>query len=160
MNLTFKNFFIKLISLLSVSIRAYDYCPESNLNLFLADKSSNAFAHSPSTSKVKLSWDSFLSDDRRRMRRSTSQQIAGINIEATFEVGDFLNSVFSPQELSAMIYNETIPLGTSVELQNLTSGFRYSVVVTAIDGEGGRIENRSLTTEAVTSELVLDILGI
>ncbi|XP_075263683.1 uncharacterized protein LOC142355367 [Convolutriloba macropyga] len=135
-----------------VVIESFGRIGESQFVVFQAtDKSSNAFAYNPTSSAVKLSWDSFLSDDkRRRLRRSASEVIEAINIEATFEVSDLMSSLFTAEELSSMIYNETIPLGTSAELQNLTSGLRYKIVVTAINGLGEKMENKSLTTEAVT----------
>ena len=137
-------------------ISIWNTCSVSINHVFSADKSSNAFAYNPTSSAVKLSWDSFLSDDkRRRLRRSASEVIEAINIEATFEVSDLMSSLFTAEELSSMIYNETIPLGTSAELQNLTSGLRYKIVVTAINGLGEKMENKSLTTEAVTGLLCI-----
>ncbi|XP_075264720.1 uncharacterized protein LOC142356821, partial [Convolutriloba macropyga] len=135
-----------------VVIESFGRIGESQFVVFEAtDKSNNVFAYNPTSSGFKLSWDSFLSDDKRgRSRRSASEVIEAINIEATFEVSDLLSSMFTAEELSAMIYNETIPVATSAQLHNLTSGFTYKTVITPINGLGHKMENKSLTTEAVT----------
>ncbi|XP_075265446.1 uncharacterized protein LOC142357808, partial [Convolutriloba macropyga] len=143
-NLTAGNFYE-----FEVIIESYGRIGDNQFVLFQAtDKSSNAFAHSPTPTAVKLSWDSFLTDDKRRFRRS-SDAIDAINIEVTFEISDLLTSLFT-QELAQMFINTTIGLGTSAELQNLTSGFRYKVVISGITSQGERVENTSLVTEAVT----------
>ena len=99
------------------------------------------FAYESTNSSAKFAWDELESD---------TANITQINVEATFEASDLLTAVFGSDQLENLTYNETSALGTTTELRNLPAGFRYNVAVSGVDNRGQKIENTSLSTEAVT----------
>ncbi|XP_075264852.1 uncharacterized protein LOC142357016, partial [Convolutriloba macropyga] len=105
------------------------------------DKDQNMFAYESTNSSAKFAWDELESD---------TANITQINVEATFEASDLLTAVFGSDQLENLTYNETSALGTTTELRNLPAGFRYNVAVSGVDNRGQKIENTSLSTEAVT----------